>query len=211
MFGVAREWELHDDMDSDGSVALQAWTGKYLRARPNGDAKADCNHVGDWESKRWCLNNMSMFLALPSWHGKYLICDNLLDPGQFERADRNGIHEWAIVNNDNALVEPAHSLKCVIGASSISTGVPAGAPVSLAQIAVRLLMDSVLKASAVTGSLAAGAFYGRATTAVFSVLQLIGATLVWVPVAGGGVMAIQRASEVLMSFRKRQGIPSFAN
>jgi hypothetical protein len=134
-------------MDSDGSVALQAWTGKYLRARPNGDAKADCNHVGDWESKRWCLNNMSMFLALPSWHGKYLICDNLLDPGQFERADRNGIHEWAIVNNDNALVEPAHSLKCVIGASSISTGVPAGAPVSLAEIAVRLLMDSVLKAS----------------------------------------------------------------
>lgn len=89
--------------------------------------------------------------------------------------------EWGILNNPNALIEPGHDLfvwlldrlcPCRLNRSPL-----AGFGVE----------------GVVAGSLPAGAFYGRATTAVFSVLQSIGATLVWVPVAGSSVMAIQRA------------------
>lgn len=89
--------------------------------------------------------------------------------------------EWGILNNPNALIEPGHNLLfgCWI------------ACVLVAAIAVRLL-DSVLKAS-LRARWPQEHFMAEPLKLFFSVLQSIGATLVWVPVAGSSVMAIQRA------------------
>ena len=41
---------------SDGKIALQGFSGKYLSAKPEGDVGCDREEVGEWEMFDWVSN-----------------------------------------------------------------------------------------------------------------------------------------------------------
>ena len=191
VFGDAREWEtwtLHnisgDFKDGYAVVALQAWTGKFLSAKPDGSVRADTDTIDDWE--KWKVENTDdyMYVAFTSHHGKNLVCDDFFRCGETVRADRPHVTEWekwAITNDPKAFTSTDHN------ANIRGTLITAGSVVTAGAVAIPLLGFGA--GGVVTGSIAAliqSIFYKGATCGFFSALQSAGATLAWVPYAAGG-------------------------
>ena len=194
LFGKALSWEkwtLHTHVDSDSSVvALESWTGKFLSAAPRGDVTAVAASIGDWE--KWRVEPSQRTpnsVALKSCHGKYLVCDDLLNVGDTVRADRHNVEEWEewiIVDDPDALTSPGNTVRCAIAGTLLA----GGAVLSICALAIPLVGFGVRGVAA--GSFAAAtqsAVYGGATCGLFSVLQSAGATLAWVPVCAAGAAA----------------------
>jgi hypothetical protein len=205
--GSWEEWELetiedHGDGKNDGVVyvTLRAWTGKYLSAKPDdGRVAADCDHIGPGE--KWQMQTTSHdgpYVSFKSHFGKYLVCeDNSVSCG-LARADRHEVQaweEWAIVKDPNAMTDPGHTARSAIGGILV-TG---GAILTFGALAVPMLGFGVGGVAA--GSVAAGiqsVAYSGATCGAFSVLQSVGATLAWIPVASGGAAASATGVAVLV-------------
>ena len=99
-----------------------------------------------------------------------------------------------IVNNPSALTDPGHTAKAALAGTLIAVG----SILTLGALAVPLAGFGA--GGVVAGSVAAGvqsAVYGGATCGVFSVLQSVGATLAWVPVAGSGAAVASSGGAIL--------------
>ena len=193
-FGKAEGWEEWELETIDGGkndvmyVTLRAWTGKYLSAKPGGRVAADCDHTGPWEKWQMQTSN-GPYVSFRSHFGKYLVCDG----GSFScgqvRANRHEVQaweEWAIVKDPDIMTNPGHTAKLAIG-GTLAIG---GAILTFGALAVPMLGFGVGGVAA--GSVAAGIqslAYGGATCGAFSVLQSVGATLAWIPVASCGAAA----------------------
>jgi Fascin domain len=202
-FGEALLWEkwtLHCEIDGDDSiVAFQSWTGKFLSAKSDGNVTAVAEEIG--ESEKWRLEPSQRtpnFVALKSFHGNYLVCDgNFFNCGNTVRADRSAVkewEEWVIVEDPTAFTNPGNTAKCAIGGTLIATG----AILTLGAVAVPLAgfgVGGVMAGS--TAAAAQSAFYGGATTGLFSILQSAGATLAWVPVCASGAAAATTGGVIL--------------
>jgi hypothetical protein len=204
-FGPAEgweEWELEtiDGGKNDGVVyvTLRAWTGKYLSAKPDGRVAADCDHIGPWEKWQMQTSNGGPYVSFKSHFGKYLVCDGNSFSCGCVRADRHEVQaweEWAIVKDPNAMTDPGHTARLAI-AGILVTG---GTILTFGALAVPMLGFGVGGVAA--GSAAAGiqsVAYSGATCGAFSVLQSVGATLAWIPVASGGAAASATGVAVLV-------------
>eukprot|EP00187_Rhodella_violacea_P007423 CAMPEP_0174901234 /NCGR_PEP_ID=MMETSP0167-20121228/33884_1 /TAXON_ID=38298 /ORGANISM="Rhodella maculata, Strain CCMP736" /LENGTH=233 /DNA_ID=CAMNT_0016142859 /DNA_START=40 /DNA_END=741 /DNA_ORIENTATION=- len=186
MWGEAHGWEtwkLH--VLEDGRVALEAWTGRYLSAAPEGGLYALSESIGDRE-KFSIENSEGIYVGLKSCFGKYLRCAG--NCGEAVKSDRRQIgkrEQWAIVNHSKALTNPGEQARKA--ASFVLLGV--GSLLATGAFLVPVLGFGV--AGVAAGSAAAviqSAIYGGATCGVFAALQSAGATLAWVNCAAAGVV-----------------------
>ena len=192
------KWTLHyvQNENDQTRIALQSWTGIFLSAKPDGLVQAS-DKLGSWEMWEVCPSSGN-FVSLKSHHGQYLCCDNLMNCGQYVRADRDTVQEWEewmILDDPNAFTDPGYTARAALSGTLIGVG----ALVCLTDVAIPSAGFGIRGVA--TASVAAGvqsAIYGGATSSgVFSVLQSVGATLVWVPVAVGGGYAL--AAGVIMN------------
>ena len=195
-FGPAQEWEritvhsLPADESGQAVVALQAWTGKFIASKPNGDVEAFADQIGEWE--KWIVENHGdTFVALKSKEfGRYLCCDNLFDCGNEVRANRERVQEWELwvmvpQDQPHAYTNPSHTARSAIGGTIVAVC----SVLTLGALAIPAVGFGV--GGVVAGSAAAAAqsfFYGAATTGIFSACQAAGATLAWVPAAELGLL-----------------------
>jgi hypothetical protein len=203
-FGKAEGWEEWELETIDGGtddvccvyVTLRAWTGNYLSAKPDGHVAADCDHIGPWEKWQMQTSN-EPYVSFKSHFGKHLVCDGNSFLCRRVRADRHEVQaweEWVIVKEPDAMTNPGHTAKLAIG----GTLVAAGTLLTFGALAVPMLGFGVGGVAA--GSAAAGIqslAYGGATCGAFSVLQMAGATLAWIPVASGAAAASATGVAVL--------------
>lgn len=128
-FGPAKQWEewtLDTIAAEDGEIAfvtLQAWTGKYLSAKPDGRVEADSDSVGDWEKWQVQPSNSGGFVSLRSHFDKYLVCDDFMNCGNTVRADRGSVQEWeewVIVRDRDAMTDPGYTANLAIGGTILS-------------------------------------------------------------------------------------------
>jgi len=101
------EWTIH--LLGDGEVALQAWTGRFLSAAPEGDLWALSESIG--EREKWTIEKSTgSFVGLKSSYGKYLCCDGSLSNfGKSVKSDRSYMQcweDWALVDDSKALTKP---------------------------------------------------------------------------------------------------------
>ena len=195
-FGKAltrERWNLYviDDSDDNKKIALQSWTGKYLSAKPNGDVMADADAIGTQEV--WILKGAgkeSPFTGLLSHFGKYLTCDDFFICGKAVKNNRDKMQEWEhwiITDDPHAMTHPGQTNRLALKGTLIAVG----SLLTIGSICVPIL--GFAAEGVVLGSAAASiqsAIYGGATCGVFSVLQSVGATMMWVPIAVGGGGAI---------------------
>ena len=128
-FGEAHQWEqwtVHP-VNHEDTIALKSWTGKFLSAKPHSegfDVRADADSIGEWEVWK-IIPRGDAFVALQSYHGKYLVCDDFFKCGNLVKADREDIaewEEWAIGDHPWAFTNPGHTTKLAIGGSLIAAG-----------------------------------------------------------------------------------------
>ena len=126
-FGTAREWEewtLHPI--HDGVTALQSYHGKFLSAKPNGEARADAESIGEWE--QWQVSKtVDQWVCFQSFHGKYLVADCWESCGEWVKADREQVQEWeewVIIEDDpHSHTNPGHTAQMAIRGTLIGLGV----------------------------------------------------------------------------------------
>ena len=196
-FGLGREWEeweVEDRGEQEGSklISLRGHHGLYLSADSNKvDVNVNASEVGN--SELWLLvDKGGGFVALKSCHDKYLVCDSLYDCGKVVKADRLEVKEWeqwSIVNQASALVDPGSTIRLAASGTLIAVS----SVLTVGAVAVPMLGFGA--GGVVAGSTAAAVqslVYGGGTGGLFSVLQSVGATLGWVPVAvvGGGITGV---------------------
>ena len=199
-FGKAREWEEWTVQfpfpDKPFVVGFQSHFGKFLSARPDGSVHAHANKLDKWE--QWTIEEVrDGYVALRSFHGKYLVCDNLLDCGKKVRADRSRVQEWeewAIVSDPRAGSRSHGAAAHMFGVGLLVVGALVGL-VAMAIPALGFGQEGVA-----AGSIAAAAqsiMYGAETGGAFAVLQSIGATAAWAPVAIAGTAAARVGAQLL--------------
>ena len=88
------EWKVHSMRD--GKVAFQAWTGKFLSAKPGPDGLviADAEAIGEWETWSKVDSGDDTFVGLLSHFDMYLTCDDFHNCGKLVTANRSEMDVW---------------------------------------------------------------------------------------------------------------------
>jgi len=98
-----------NDKEKRNLVAQRSWNGKYLAGTPEGGVRLINDTVCDCE--KWKVIHMyEEWVALQSFHGMYLCCDDFWQTGKLVTADRmeaNRWEHWMILPVDLVAIEAA--------------------------------------------------------------------------------------------------------
>lgn len=211
-FGPAREWErielvLLGEPRNDGTiqVTLKGYHGKYLHADPNGHvhfaAPVACNNetftLADAGGGTVSIKSVhGMFVCAEGGHrGNMGIGRD--DVGGHIVADRTKAdvwEMWRITDDAYAFTDPGLTAKLALEGTIASVGL-LGAGLAFAIPAAGFGLGGVAVGSAAAA--VQSTVYGAATSGLFSVLQSMGATVAWAPMAVAGAAGAGSGTAVM--------------